>query len=127
MLSCLQTNKCSPFVRKQFTGLFSFLKPPRAYHNKTKAFNKFEGLLFLSKYSGARTRGFFLLISSILSLTRFGHSICNVCNLRCYLVCKLTNVRLSSENSSQDCFLSSSPHAPTIKKALSCESASSFK
>ena len=81
-----------------------------------KAFNKFEGLLFLSKYSGARTRGFFLLISSILSLTRLGHSICNVCNLRCYLVCKLTNVRLSSENSSQDCFLSSSPHTPTIKK-----------
>ncbi len=41
--------------------------------------------------------------------TRCGHSVCNACFSVLSPVYKLTNFRLSSENNSPDCFLSSSP------------------
>ena len=49
------------------------------------------------------------LVSSFYSLTRCGHSVCSACGTSLSLVCKRTNIRLSSENNSPDCFLSFSP------------------
>ena len=62
--------------------------------------------------------GSFWLISVFQTQTRCGHLICNAFRRR-FLSSKLTNLRLSSENSSPENFLSSSPpDTPFIKKPL---------
>lgn len=63
--------------------------------------------------------GSFWLVSVFQTQTRCGHLICNAFSAAFCLASKLTNLHLSSENSSPENFLSSSPpDTPFEKKPL---------
>ena len=79
---------------------------PRVRHLKKKP-------LFMSGFFMAsrvvEPTGSFWLVSVFQTQTRCGHLICNAFSAAFCLASKLTNLRLSSENSSPENFLSSSP------------------
>ncbi len=71
---------------------------------------------FFYGFPSGRTLGSFWLVSVFQTQTRCGHLICNAFSAAVYLASKPTNLHLSSENSSPENFLSSSPPRYAIYK-----------